>query len=61
MVILVGAHVIQDRILADKSFTLDEIAKLEDMVPSYATQLFLSRCWRLTSLAQFLAEDIRPN
>jgi site-specific DNA recombinase len=44
--VLVRAHVIRDRILADKSLTLDEIAKSEDMVPSYATRLF-----RLTLLA----------
>jgi DNA invertase Pin-like site-specific DNA recombinase len=37
---LVRAHVIQDRIRADKSLTLEEIAKLEDIVPSYATRLF---------------------
>jgi site-specific DNA recombinase len=43
---LVRAHVIRDRILADKSLTLEEIAKSEDIVPSYATRLF-----RLTLLA----------
>jgi hypothetical protein len=37
---LVRAHVIRDRIFADKSLTLDEIAKSEDIVPSYATRLF---------------------
>jgi site-specific DNA recombinase len=44
--ILVRAHVIRDRILADKSLTLEEVAKLEGIVPSYATRLF-----RLTLLA----------
>jgi len=44
--VLVRAHVIRDRLLEDKSLTLDEIAKSEDMVPSYATRLF-----RLTLLA----------
>src|SRR5659263_65205 len=43
---LVRAHMIRDRILADKSLTLEEIAKSEDIVPSYATRLF-----RLTLLA----------
>ena len=44
--VLVRAHVIRDRILADKSIMLDEIAKSEGMVVSYATRLF-----RLTLLA----------
>jgi site-specific DNA recombinase len=44
--ILVRAHVIRDRLLQDKSLTLDEIAKSENIVPSYATRLF-----RLTLLA----------
>jgi site-specific DNA recombinase len=47
--LLVRAHVIQERILADKSLTLEEIAKSEHIVPSYVTRLF-----RLT----FLAPDI---
>jgi hypothetical protein len=38
--VLVRAHVIRDRLLADKSLTLDDIAKSEAMVPSYATRLF---------------------
>ncbi|MGB9042334.1 MAG: hypothetical protein WCC81_07670 [Pseudolabrys sp.] len=46
MRILVRAHVIRDRILTDKSLTMEEIAKSEDIVPSYATRLF-----RLTLLA----------
>jgi site-specific DNA recombinase len=43
---LVRAHLIRDRILADKTLTLEEIAKSEGIVPSYATRLF-----RLTLLA----------
>jgi site-specific DNA recombinase len=50
---LVRAHVIRDRMLADKSLTLEEIAKLEDIVPSYATRLF-----RLTLLAPDIASAI---
>jgi site-specific DNA recombinase len=54
--LLVRAHVIRERILADKSLTLEEIAKSEHIVPSYVTRLF-----RLTFLAaQSLAESIRP-
>ena len=44
---------IRDRLLADKSLTLDEIAKSEDMVPSYATRLF-----RLTILAPDIVSAI---
>jgi DNA invertase Pin-like site-specific DNA recombinase len=44
--VLVRAHLIRDRLLRDKGLTFDEIAKSEDMVPSYATRLF-----RLTLLA----------
>ena len=51
--VLVRAHVIRNRILADKSLTLDEIAKSEDMVPSYATWLF-----RLTLLAPDIVSAI---
>jgi hypothetical protein len=43
---LVRAHAIRERMLADKSLTLEEIAKSENIVPSYATRLF-----RLTLLA----------
>jgi len=43
---LVRAHVIRDRILANTSLTLEDVAKSEDVVPSYATRLF-----RLTLLA----------
>ncbi len=42
----VRAHVIRDRILANNSLTLEDVAKSEDIVPSYATRLF-----RLTLLA----------
>ena len=51
--VLVRAHVIRDRILADKSLTLEEIAKSEDIVPSYATRLF-----RLTLLAPDIVSAI---
>ena len=51
--VLVRAHVIRDRLLADKSRTLDEIAKSEDMVHSYATRLF-----RLTLLAPDIVSAI---
>ena len=51
--VLVRAHVIRDRILADKSLTLDEIGKSENMVPSYATRLF-----RLTLLAPDIVSAI---
>ena len=43
---LVRAYVIRERMLTDKSLTLEEVAKLENIVPSYATRLF-----RLTLLA----------
>jgi site-specific DNA recombinase len=45
---LVRAHVIRDRMLADKTLTLEEIAKSEGIVSSYATRLF-----RLTLLAPY--------
>jgi hypothetical protein len=38
--VLVRAFSIRDRLLADKTLTLGEIAKSERMVPSYATRLF---------------------
>jgi DNA invertase Pin-like site-specific DNA recombinase len=44
--VLVRGHAIRTRLLADKSLTLDEIARSEDITPSYATRLF-----RLTLLA----------
>ncbi|MGH6725918.1 MAG: recombinase family protein, partial [Pseudolabrys sp.] len=51
--VLVRAHMIRDRILADKSLTLEEIAKSEDIVPSYATRLF-----RLTLMAPDIVSAI---
>jgi len=51
--VLIRAHVIRNRLLADRSLTLDEIAKSEDMVPSYATRLF-----RLTILAPDIVSAI---
>jgi hypothetical protein len=51
--VLVRAHVIRNRLLADRSLTLEEIAKSEDMVPSYATRLF-----RLTLLAPDIVSAI---
>jgi DNA invertase Pin-like site-specific DNA recombinase len=50
---LVRAHMIRNRMLADKSLTLEEIAKLEDVGPSYATRLF-----RLTLLAPDIVSAI---
>jgi hypothetical protein len=44
---------IRDRFLADKSLTLDEIAKSVDIVPSYVTRLF-----RLTLLAPDIVSTI---
>src|SRR5262249_17738971 len=51
--VLVRAHVIRTRLLADRSLTLEEIAKSEGMVPSYATRLF-----RLTLLAPDIVSAI---
>jgi hypothetical protein len=50
---LVRAHVIRDRMLADNTLTLEEIAKSEGIVPSYATRLF-----RLTLLAPDIVSAI---
>jgi site-specific DNA recombinase len=44
--VLVRGHAIRTRLLENQSLTLDEIAKVEDLTPSYATRLF-----RLTLLA----------
>jgi len=44
--LLIRANAIRDRLLADRSLTLEEIAREENMVASYATRLF-----RLTLLA----------
>jgi site-specific DNA recombinase len=51
--VLVRAHVVRDRLFADKSLTLDDIAKSEAMVPSYATRLF-----RLTLLTPDIVSAI---
>jgi DNA invertase Pin-like site-specific DNA recombinase len=51
--ILIRAHVIRDRFLADKNLTLDEIAKSENIVPSYVTRLF-----RLTLMAPDIVSAI---
>jgi site-specific DNA recombinase len=45
--------VIRDHLLADKTLTLEEIAKAEGIVPSYATRLF-----RLTLLAPDIVRAI---
>ena len=50
---LVRAHVIRVRMLADNTLTLEEIAKSEGIVPSYATRLF-----RLTLLAPDIVSAI---
>jgi site-specific DNA recombinase len=44
--LLVRANAIRDLLLADRSLTFEDIAKIEGVVPSYATRLF-----RLTVLA----------
>jgi hypothetical protein len=51
--VLVRAHGIRTRLFADKTLTLEEIAKAEGMVPSYATRLF-----RLTLLAPDIVSAI---
>jgi hypothetical protein len=51
--VLVRANVIRDHLLADKTLTLEEIAKAEGIVPSYATRLF-----RLTLLAPDIVRAI---
>ena len=53
MRVLVRAYTIWDRLLEDKTLTLEEIAKSEQMVPSYATRLF-----RLTLLAPDIVSAI---
>jgi hypothetical protein len=54
--VLVRAHMIRDRFLADKSLTLDEIAKSVDIVPSYVTHV--TRLFRLTLLAPDIVSAI---
>jgi site-specific DNA recombinase len=51
--LLVRANAIRDRLLADRSVTLEDIAKSEGVVPSYATRLF-----RLTVLAPDIVSAI---
>jgi site-specific DNA recombinase len=51
--LLVRAHVIRDRILANKSLTLDAVSRSEDIVHCYATRLF-----RLTLLAPDIVRAI---
>jgi site-specific DNA recombinase len=51
--LLVRAHTIRDRLLADRSVTLEEAAKSEGVVPSYATRLF-----RLSVLAPDIVSAI---
>lgn len=47
--IMVRAHAIRDRLFQDGNLTVEEVARQEDLVPSYVTRLL-----RLT----FLAPDI---
>jgi ParB-like chromosome segregation protein Spo0J len=59
--LLIRAHVIRQRLIADRSLTLDEIANSEGVVPSYATRLY-----RLTLLAPdilnaIITKDTRLN
>ena len=51
--LLIRANAIRDRLLSDRSLTLEEIAKEENMVASYATRLF-----RLTLLAPNIVSAI---
>ena len=51
--LLVRAHAIRDLLLGDRSLTLEDIAKTEGIVPSYATRLF-----RLTILAPDIVSAI---
>jgi site-specific DNA recombinase len=51
--LLVRANAIRNQLLTDRSLTLDDIAKTEAVVPSYATRLF-----RLTILAPDIATAI---
>jgi site-specific DNA recombinase len=51
--LLVRANVIRDKLLSDRSLTFEEIAKIEGVVPSYATRLF-----RLTLLAPDIVSAI---
>jgi site-specific DNA recombinase len=51
--LLVRANAIRDQLFADRSLTFEDIAKSEDVVPSYATRLF-----RLTILAPDIVSAI---
>ena len=51
--LLIRGHAIRERIVADRSLTLEEIANSEGVVPSYATRLF-----RLTLLAPDIVSAI---
>ena len=55
------ANAIQDQLLGDRSLTLEDIAKTEGVVPSYATLLFRLTILRLTLSAPSLAANIRRN
>jgi site-specific DNA recombinase len=51
--LLVRANASRDQLLADRSLTLEDIAKTEGVVPPYATRLF-----RLTVLAPDIVSAI---
>jgi ParB-like chromosome segregation protein Spo0J len=51
--LLVRANALRDQLLADRSLTLEDIAKTEGVVPPYATRLF-----RLTVLAPDIVSAI---
>ena len=51
--IMVRAHAIRDRLLQDNSLSIDEVAREEDVSPSYVTRLM-----RLTSLAPDIVTGI---
>jgi hypothetical protein len=51
--LLLRAKAIRNQLLTDRSLTLDDIAKTEGVVPSYATRLF-----RLTVLAPDIVSAI---
>ncbi len=50
--IVIRSHAIRDRLFQDKSLTLEEIAKSEEMTPSYATRLLRLTVLRPTSSAR---------
>ena len=53
MRIMVRAHAIRDRLLQDNSLSIDEVAREEDVSPSYVTRLM-----RLTLLAPDIVTGI---